>query len=158
MPAVITASTNSFSPVDFHLDSGTGALMVRDPSLLRTITPCAPIRIEAASGSTLVAHSTDTLCLMSDDGLSVTLSDVLLVPGLAINLISVSRICQAGDKTVVFSGDLATIVDRHGSVVVRGVRHGKIYHLLVHPLTSPSRCVLLMPPSPFKTSTVISAI
>ncbi|GAA5936583.1 hypothetical protein JCM1841_002532 [Sporobolomyces salmonicolor] len=72
------------------------------------------------------------------DGLSVTLSDVLLVPGLAINLISVSRICQAGNKTVVFSGDLATIVDRHGSVLVRGVRHGKIYRLL--------------------TSTVISAI
>ncbi|GAA5920011.1 hypothetical protein JCM5296_002212, partial [Sporobolomyces johnsonii] len=64
----------------------------------------------------------------------LSFSKVLYVPGLSVNLISVSRITSAGGNSVSFSGDSATVTSPSGDFLFRADRHGKIYRLAVSPL------------------------
>ncbi|GAA5968389.1 hypothetical protein JCM11641_007617 [Rhodosporidiobolus odoratus] len=84
----------------FWLDSGAGAHMVHNGvplSQVRTLNP--PVSITAANGETLLATEAGTLTLAVDRGRFISLSHVLRVEGLAINLISVARITSIGTTT-----------------------------------------------------------
>ena len=66
--------------------------------------------------------------LLLNDGRIKTLLGVLRIPGLARNLISVSKMADAGVKTV-FEKHRCKMV-RGGMVLLRGVQYGTMYKLL----------------------------
>ena len=66
--------------------------------------------------------------LLLNDGRIRTLPGVLHIPGLARNLISVSKMADAGVKTV-FEKDRCKMI-REAMVLMRGVQYGTLYKLL----------------------------
>lgn len=58
----------------------------------------------------------------------VELSDTLFVPDLRTNLISISRITDAGHN-VTFSANRAKVLDRDGNVLIEAIRENGLYYL-----------------------------
>lgn len=91
--------------IEWYLDSGATAHMVREKSLFAELRPLdRNVRIAVAkSGQSLVAESADTVrvkILRNGKWLNAVVNDVLYVPELQCNLFSVRRL---GDTTCCFN-------------------------------------------------------
>jgi len=104
----------------------------------------SPVHVTVASGATLRATHTGSTTLTNDQCETVKLTDVIYVPKLAFNLISVMKLAQRG-ACVVFNQHDCEIV-RNDTVILRGQASDKhwIVHRSVHPI-APGRNLVALP-------------
>lgn len=106
---LMTVSTRSKSN-DWYIDSGASSHMTPNVSLLSNCKHSPVIDIQAANDSKLLVKCAgDTTLKLNSEEVSV--KNVLCVPDLTANLLSVYRMVKAGNK-VVFDEDGCTIFDK----------------------------------------------
>lgn len=118
------------TPSAWVIDSGASHHMTGDKGALTDVAKCDPVAVELADERTRVATSSGT-ARMSVAGVhgetTLTLSDVLLVPGLSTQLFSVRQASARGYRT---EFDAEGVVIKHGTAVkVKGKIEGKMYVL-----------------------------
>ena len=84
---------------DWLLDSGVSCHMSSDLSLLTDISELMPIPVDLANGIMMLAHKRGSVKLSS----KITLRDVLYVPSLKCNLMSISQLVDEIFYIVTFS-------------------------------------------------------
>jgi transposase InsO family protein len=109
------------------LDSGSTHHLINDRNQLSNIRNLDnPVRLTTANGSTVYINEMGTVKFISDDnGIEVTIHDVGYVPGLATNLLSVSKIIQSG-ATVEFT-DKEAKISRNDKVVFEIIKKENLY-------------------------------
>lgn len=114
------------------IDSGASRHMCGDPDLVKDVVKHQEgdvVSITLADGKTIkstgVGHG--VICGVNDNGIKCEfeVKDILYVPNLRSNLLSVSRLCAAGYE-VMFTKDLCNI-SKNGRVVLQGILNGNIY-------------------------------
>lgn len=115
----------------WYLDSGATAHMTSDASLLDGVDKTKATAVCLADGKSIKSAGSGTGKLVSFNGdgvkMNVRLDNVLHVPSLAGNLLSVSRITDLGFR-VLFGETECHILKGEQSVLV-GQRKGGLYHL-----------------------------
>ena len=112
----------SGSTHEFTVDSGASHHMVNDISMLDEVGMCDPIvhKVHYADGGEGEVSKMGTMSLLvtNPDGLTVpvVVQSVMYVPGLKVNLLSVSKMTKAG-STVRLYDDKAVIRCKSGTVV-----------------------------------------
>ncbi|SGY15872.1 BQ5605_C012g06687 [Microbotryum silenes-dioicae] len=86
----------------FVVDSGATSHMVSDKSLFTTYRHIAPTKIGGIAGG-IHAIGTGNIAFVAASGHPITLTGVLHTPGLFVNLLSVSRLCNTDDVRVAFT-------------------------------------------------------
>jgi len=117
------------------LDSGASEHMTKDENNLRNVKLLSkPIKIcIAKAGTTLIANKVGTIfCTTMVNGkeIQVTINDVLYVPGLEFNLLSVSKL-EANGLTVIFAHGKGRIL-KGTRVLAETQRCHRVYELLVY--------------------------
>ena len=108
------------------LDSGASESMTGDRAWFESIQPMgSTVRIATAGGTSLASDSAGPVHLSNHKGERVVLGRVLYVPGLAFNLLSVSRLDSAGAE-IVFSNSLCKVT-KGGSEVLRADLEHKVW-------------------------------
>lgn len=112
------------------LDSGASEHMVPTSEQVHDIHQISPVTIQVAkSGVSLIAKERGTMTLYNTDRESIVISDVLIVPGLHMNLLSVQKLERNG-LTIVFKNGKATVLK--GNYVVATAHHtNKLYKLVL---------------------------
>ncbi|KAI1006754.1 hypothetical protein K3495_g1463 [Podosphaera aphanis] len=82
------------TPSDWPVDTGATSHMSDQPLYFRKLIPMYPRRVKVGGGE-LRAEFEGDVQMRCKDGSSMLLSNVLFVPNLGINLLSVRRMCQA---------------------------------------------------------------
>lgn len=123
-----TASTMPIQP--WLMDSGASHHTVNDPTSLQTLSDyTGPDEIMLGDGKSLQISHTGYVSLPSASR-SLLLSDVLCVPSLQKNLVSVSKLCKTNSISVEFFDSHFVIKDRAlGTPLVRGPVENDIYSL-----------------------------
>ncbi|SDA05397.1 BZ3501_MvSof-1269-A2-R1_Chr12-1g03381 [Microbotryum saponariae] len=140
----------------FVVDSGATSHMVSDKSLFTTYRHIAPTKIGGIAGG-INAIGMGNIAFIAASGHPITLTGVLHTPGLFVNLLSVSRLCDTDDVRVAFT--------KHGNDIAEGARldeglylldadHSKCQHLALLsrsqssvPLLTLHRCLSHLAPS-----------
>ena len=116
---------------EWIIDSGCTHHMCSDQEMFREYEELsADMKVEMGDGTPLVARGRGSVALkLNQQGSQVNcvLTNVLHVPGLIYNLISVSQCVKKG-KQVLFEDDSCKIV-HHGSVIARGKKLKNLYVL-----------------------------
>lgn len=121
--------------IEFVVDSGCTRFMVNTSRWFSQCTKLTqPVPVSLADDRTTTATHSGTLKVVSNTGTAVTFNDVLFVPGLRRNLLSVKRIASKGFN-VTFVGEKVEIRDRDG-VLATGEARGDLYFLSVKLQTS----------------------
>lgn len=84
--------------------------------------------VGTANNGSMTAIARGTVGLPSKDGV-IDVHDVLKIPDIATNLLSVSSICKRGHK-VIFTADKCKVRDEGGKLVVSGTEEGGLYRLV----------------------------
>lgn len=124
--------TSMISP-EWIIDSGATTHMCNDKTLFTEMRRTEPVNITLGDGHAITSNSMGKIRLeveASHGNEKVTLNDVLYVPGLAYNLISVSAASKTG-KVAVFNITSCEIQTSDGKVVATGKRRGNLYVLNV---------------------------
>ncbi len=99
------------------LDSGASENMAGDRAWFESLHPMgSTVRIATAGGASLASHSLGSVHLANHKGERVVLGRVLLVPGLAFNLLSVSRLANIGGH-IEFKGSLCKVTKENVEVL-----------------------------------------
>lgn len=115
---------------EWWLDSGASEHMVSKSDYVQNIEKITPIKIQVAkSGVSLTANEKGKIILYNSEGKSITFTDVLIVPGLHVNLLSVQKLESKG-LTIVFKNGAATIF-KSDNVVATALRTNKLYKLVL---------------------------
>jgi len=108
------------------VDSGASRHMVKDKSLFVKKTRAVKTHVTTAGSETLQARGEGECIVQLGNTNSCTkLTEVLQVPGIHMNLISVGRLCDDGCN-VMFTKD-GVYISRAGKVIGTGHREGGIY-------------------------------
>ena len=108
------------------MDSGASENMTGDRAWFDSLQPLAStVRIATAGGTSLAADSAGPVSLANHRGERVVLGRVLLVHGLAFNLLSVSRLDSVGAE-IVFGNSLCR-VSKGGVEVLRADQEQKVW-------------------------------
>jgi transposase InsO family protein len=157
-PGPKSASASSIGATPWYLDSGASCNLsyLRDQMKeYRQID--VPQQVLAGNSATMAAVGTGTMSVwmyQSEHGAAdnvietaVDLRDVLYVPGLSANLLSVRKLASAG-YVCVFRGDTATIEDRTGHVWATAERCSTygLYRLWTRPRTQSATAAALVAP------------
>ena len=114
------------------VDSGATTHMCNDKALFEELRNTESMRVTLGDGHVLEATGVGNVKLnmkLSDTKTKLcTLLEVLYVPGLAYNLLSVSKASEAG-MTAVFSNSGCHIKTDNGKVIAAGSRAGSLYCL-----------------------------
>jgi len=115
------------------LDSGASQHMCRENSYFSSLTNFdVPKHVVIGDGRTLeaVAYGKVDLKLRLPNKQSklCTLDNVLLVPNLSANLISISKVAENGNK-VEFAASNCKVFNVKNSLIAAGIRIGKLYYL-----------------------------
>lgn len=115
------------------LDSGASDHMICCDDWLRDVKELdVPVKIQVASGETLVSHfagKVDMIANMGKRKVKCTVEDVLLVSGMKYNLFSIRRLDQLGME--VLFGKNKALIKRNGEVVCCASRKDRLYELNV---------------------------
>jgi len=114
-------------PTGWVLDSGASHHMTGSTEAMTELGPCELVRITLADGSDRVATKAGTVefdALVEGDAVRMTLHDVLVVPELAVSLLSVPTVVDRGFD-VTFHRMGVDIV-KEGRVMAEGVYHGNV--------------------------------
>lgn len=117
-------STGFVDENNWAFDSGATWNMSMRDDWMSSQSPKPIDKIFVANNSSMVVESAGRVLVNVDRNgkhCAVPINDVLFVPGLSINLLSISQIVKKG-HTVVFDNDGCTVVDSNGHLVVTG-RH-----------------------------------
>ncbi|SGZ03956.1 BQ5605_C032g11034 [Microbotryum silenes-dioicae] len=147
----------------FVVDSGATSHMVSDKSLFTTYRHIAPTKIGGIAGG-INAIGTGNIAFVAASGHPITLTGVLHTPGLFVNLLSVSRLCDTDDVRVAFTKH-GIDINKDGNNIAEGTRldeglylldadHSKCQHLALLsrsqssvPLLTLHRCLGHLAPS-----------
>ncbi|KAJ0971969.1 hypothetical protein J5N97_019928 [Dioscorea zingiberensis] len=124
------------APSDWVVDSGASHHVTTDLSNLSLHQPYTETEtVVIGDGTCLPITHTGSMCLSTlHDSLSLT--NVLHVPSMSLNLISVLALCATNAVTVLFFDDSFQVRDRHtGAILVTGYRKDGVY---LWPTTSTS--------------------
>lgn len=112
---------------EWVLDSGASNHMACDSTfMINTYELEEPINVKVGGGSQLKAITAGDVVLRDDNNNRILLKEVLHVPGLGANLISVSKINEKGAKVIFGSPDRATIT-REGVTLLRAYGNNGIF-------------------------------
>jgi hypothetical protein len=112
---------------EWVLDSGASNHMAYDSTIMiNTYELAVPISVKVGGGSQLKAITAGDVVLRDDNNNRILLKEVLHVPGLAANLISVSKLNQKGAKVIFGSPDCATIT-RGGDTLLEAYGYKGIF-------------------------------
>lgn len=122
----ILASISSYelSRDEWCIDSGATAHLCCDRSAFETYKERKE-RIELAGNKYIQADGIGEVCVQSGE-FRVKLRDVLHVPDLKCNFVSVSKACEKG-FSVTFKNNQAVIRDREGELLIKGNRKGGLF-------------------------------
>ncbi|SGY15893.1 BQ5605_C012g06692 [Microbotryum silenes-dioicae] len=116
-------------PTDaFVVDSGATTHMVADRSLFTTYRPTAHTKIGGIAGG-ITAIGMGDVPFVADTGHPITLRGVLHAPGLHVNLLSVSRLCDTDRVRLAFTSDSIDIT-KDGQAIAHGTRVNDGLYLL----------------------------
>ena len=114
------------------IDSGCTQHMTNDEKLFVKFEKCGNFKVQIGDGSPLNVEGKGNIILKNilpnNKTAECTLRDVLYVPGLMHNLLSVSQ-CTDAQKKVNFFGDSCKIVTKNGILIGYGNKIGKLYVL-----------------------------
>lgn len=116
---------------EWHLDSGATRHMTMHEGWIEGTKRYGYGDIRAANNDMMkVICSGDVSCRVNVHGKSsgVTMKDVMCVPGLTTNLLSVSQMTSKG-YSVIFLPDMAEIRDKHGSLIATATEVDGLYRL-----------------------------
>lgn len=121
-------SDDDVTEVEFITDSGCTRFMMRDKEYFSSCSELVqPVPISLANNSSASGTHSGTIELVSNVGCDLSLTEVLFVPGLRRNLLSVRKIASRG-YDVVFKKDLVEI--RKGdAVLATGYVRDELYHM-----------------------------
>lgn len=128
--AHVTVSNGTPSDPQWIVDSGASHHVANDPNSLNTLMEYGgPDEIRLGNGKTLSISHTGRSRL-STSSRPLTLSNVLCVPSLQNNLLSVSQLCRTNHVSVEFFSDHFSIKDvRTGTPLLRGAIKNNLYFL-----------------------------
>ena len=138
--ALASACDPSVKSNSWIVDSGATCHMTNDYSIFVSYEEIKdPIPVMLGDDTPLEAIGRGDISvrmkLNNDKCRVLTLKNVLHVPKLAYNLLSVSTATKAGKKTI-FSENTCEIIDAKGKLVATGKRNGKLYYLDCDPNVS----------------------
>ena len=110
---------------DWVIDSGASQHISAQKDRFRDYQSISPLKIQIGDGSEIEAVGKGDITLETDDA-SITLTDVLYVPDIGTNLLSVAKATDHGHK-LVFSPTGCQI--RGSRAQIDGIREGNIYLL-----------------------------
>ena len=93
--ALSAAELSKATPSIWPADTGASSHMSDQRSLFRFLNPIKPKRVKVGGGELRCDHMGDAE-LVCPDGSSMLLANVLYVPKIGVNLLSVRRLCQSG--------------------------------------------------------------
>lgn len=116
------------SPNQWHLDSGATDHMTSQKAKLADYRPWASTVVTAGRESLKVLGKGRVEIQLSNEigGAHITLEDVLYVPELNCNLLSVGRIEERGLR-VVFAEGKAEVIEGDGQLILAATREGRLY-------------------------------
>lgn len=128
--AVETAVAGSVVDAKWFLDSGASEHMANDKSLFESLEKLdQPVVIQTAkSGVNLLAHFKGRViasAVVGDEKIRVNMEDVLFIPELSLNLLSLRRLENTGKRVIFFDG--CVTVEDDGEVVATGRQLGRLY-------------------------------
>jgi transposase InsO family protein len=129
-PAAFQAVTGSKG--GFVIDSGASFHMVNDPSLLRN-QQTTSVDITTANKELLRCNTKGEAVFLNHAGEQVLLREVLLLPALTCNLLSVKKASEAG-LSVQFAHNSVTFTQPNGRLLLKGRSVGSLYELTGHAL------------------------
>ncbi|SCV70654.1 BQ2448_3416 [Microbotryum intermedium] len=112
----------------FVVDSGATAHLVPDKSLFTTYRHTAPTKIGGITGG-IDAVGLGNVAFVAASGHPITLTGVLHTPGLNVNLLSVSHLCDTDDVRVAFTKQGINI-KKDGNTIAEGTRLDEGLYLL----------------------------
>ncbi|SGZ28036.1 BQ5605_C026g10258 [Microbotryum silenes-dioicae] len=112
----------------FVIDSGATSHMVSDKSLFTNYRHVAPTKIGGIAGG-INAIGTGNIAFVAASGHPITLTGVLHTPGLPVNLLSVSRLCDTDNVRVAFT-KYGIHIDKDGNNIAEGARLDEGLYLL----------------------------
>ncbi|SGZ07892.1 BQ5605_C030g10749 [Microbotryum silenes-dioicae] len=112
----------------FVIDSGATSHMVSDKSLFTNYRHVAPTKIGGIAGG-INAIGTGNIAFIAASGHPITLTGVLHTPGLPVNLLSVSRLCDTDNVRVAFT-KYGIHIDKDGNNIAEGARLDEGLYLL----------------------------
>jgi hypothetical protein len=123
-------STGDADPDEFYLDSGATTHMVNDKKWVKNFVPVKD-SITVANNSKMKVSGKGNVQLFVKNGSSkseIKVRNVLVVPGLATNLLSVSAMTDKG-HSIKFKKSKCYISDIKGKLIATGTRKGQLYKL-----------------------------
>lgn len=123
---------------EWYIDSGASHHMASSESWLQAGSKrkCKPVQIKTGSGAVPTGNTTCTVELritLSEGWKSIRVDDVLVIPGIEANILSVSRIQSQGYK-LVFSDNECIIHKLSSRTPVLQVRKAKEFTILLQEL------------------------
>lgn len=124
-----SSTHESTSDCSWVLDSGASRHMTSEKSLYSSMQPLQePIIVKVGNNAKCPAEGTGSVSFVDSNGTVKKLSNVLYVPQIKRNLISVAAITDLGHE-VSFNKAGAKILDSSGNIVGAGVRRNNLYEL-----------------------------
>lgn len=125
---IAAASTTKKSK--WYLDSGASEHMTNDSSLFDDMEKLkTPVVVQTAkTGVVLLARQKGrivTHSVVNNEKIQIRMEDVLYIPDLALNLLSLRRLESSGKKVTFYNGCVTVEVD--GEVVATGRQSGRLY-------------------------------
>ncbi|SCV74556.1 BQ2448_7585 [Microbotryum intermedium] len=112
----------------FVVDSGATAHLVPDKSLFTTYCHTVPTKIGGITGG-IDAIGLGNVAFVAASGHPITLTGVLHTPGLNVNLLLVSRLCNTDDVRVAFTKQ-GIDIEKDGNTIAEGTRLDEGLYLL----------------------------
>lgn len=112
---------------EWYIDSGCSAHMTGSDSGMRNVKPSSVPDITSACKSALIVKKQGDITIQLPGG-DIDVENVLHVPQVAVNLLSVSQICKK-DNIVVFDRNGCTIKSKKGAVLAHCDENDGVYKL-----------------------------
>ena len=139
MSVAVISGTQETSPPGvglWHVDSGASRHLTGCRAWFTELHQCEPCTVVAANHGTLKCTQRGTVTLITERG-RILVRNVLYVPSLGVNLLSVSAILSAGMR-VHFTKGGCRISTSRGKVIVQAVARNNIYSIHAAPQLSES--------------------
>ena len=120
----------------WHVDSGASSHLSGCRAWFTELHQCAPCTVVAANHGTLTCTQRGTVTLNTERG-RIHVRDVLYVPSLGVNLLSVSAILNAGMRVRFTKGGCRISTSRN-KLVIQATAHNNIYSIQATPQPSES--------------------
>lgn len=125
---IALAASCDTNDAQWYLDSGASSHMTPNRNMLSGIRLNGDLgKISTADGGTAAVRGTGDANL-SIDGSKINVKDVLYVPNLSVNLLSISRIVKSGN-VVIFSADGCVIKNQNGDTLVKCAESNGVYKI-----------------------------